>query len=114
MNKQILLSMLAILMMTVTLMAHAPKKIILSFDRTSSTLTADIFHKVKNIDKHYISNITIYVNDVEVNTTSIEKQENKLSEIFEYQLKNVKEGDVIQLVAKCNKFGKKSAKLIVE
>ena len=106
--------MVIVLVMSMALMAHAPKKIVLSFDKASNTLTADILHKVKDIDKHYISDISIYVNDVEVKTATLEKQENKQSELLEYQLENIMEGDVIKLVAKCNKFGKKSAKIVIE
>lgn len=114
MKKQILFSMIAILMISMTVMAHAPKKIILTFDKASSTLTADMVHKVKDVNAHYISEVTIYVNGEEVKVATFEKQSEILNELAEFKLENIKEGDEIKLVAKCNKFGKKAAKIMVE
>lgn len=114
MRKQILFSVIAIFLFSVGVMAHAPKKITLTFDKATKTLKADILHKVKDVDGHYISDIIIYVNDQEVKTSTYEKQSEKLNEVVEFQLEDVKEGDVIKLKAKCNKFGSKSSKIKVE
>jgi hypothetical protein len=69
---------------------------------------------VKDVSDHYISDIIVYVNDEEITTTTYEKQTDKLNEIVEIPLENIKNGDVIKLKAKCNKFGSKSAKIKVE
>lgn len=114
MNKRILFSLLIMVVISLSSMAHAPKKIILKFNTETNTLSADIIHKVKDISSHYISDVIIYVNDVEVKKASFEKQAEKENEEAEYLLENIKVGDEIKLVAKCNKFGKKSAKLVVE
>lgn len=114
MRKQLLFSIIAIFVFSLSVMAHAPKKITLTFDKASKTLKADILHKVKDVGDHYISDITIYVNGEEIKTSTYEKQSEKLNEIVEFQLEDVKEGDVIKLKAKCNKFGSKSSKITVE
>lgn len=114
MKKQIIFSTLAVLVFSFSVMAHAPKKIKLSFDKATNTLTADIFHKVKDVDEHYISDIIIYINGEEVKTSTYEKQSEKQNETVEITLENVKEGDEIKLKAKCNKFGSKSSKIKVE
>jgi len=106
--------LVALLGFGLSVMAHGPKKILLSFDKDTQTLTADIQHKVKNIESHYISEVIVFVNDKEVKTVSYEKQSEKLNELVEIPLENIKEGDEIKLSAKCNKFGKKSSKLVVE
>lgn len=114
MKKQLLLLFIAIFAFGMSVMAHAPKKIILTFDKATNTLKADIQHKVKDVEDHFISDIIIYVNDKEVKTSTYEKQSEKLNEVFEIQLENVKSGDEIKLKAKCNKFGSKSSKIKVE
>jgi hypothetical protein len=114
MKKQILFSFVAILFLSMSAIAHAPKKIELSFNKETKTLSADIFHKVKDVEEHFISDVIIYINDVEVQSSTYEKQANKLDEKLEFKLETVKEGDVIQLKAKCNKFGSKSSKITVE
>ncbi len=114
MKKQILFSIIAILMMSMTVLAHAPKKIILTFDKATNTLKADMIHKVKDINSHYISKVTIYVNGDEVQVATFEKQAEILNEESDFILENIKSGDEIKLVAKCNKFGKKAAKIVVE
>ncbi len=114
MKKQILFSMVTLLILSLSAMAHAPKKIELTFNKETKTLSADIFHKVKDVEEHYISDVIIYINDVEVQSSTYEKQANKLDEKLEFKLDNVKEGDIIKLKAKCNKFGSKSSKIVVE
>lgn len=114
MKKQILFSIIAILMMSMTIMAHAPKKIILTFDKATSTLTADMIHKVKDINSHYISEVTIYVNGEKVKVATFKKQTEILNEVSDFKLEDIKSGDEIKLVAKCNKFGKKASKIVVE
>lgn len=114
MKKQILFLIISFLVLSMGSYAHAPKKIVISFDKTTSILSADIIHKVKDVNSHYISDITIYVNGNEVETATFEKQMEILNEKAEYKLEGIKAGDEIKLVAKCNKFGKKSAKITIE
>ena len=114
MNKRILFTILTVFIFSLGAMAHGPKKVNISFDKAKHTLTADIIHKVKNVEKHYISEITIFVNGEELLSKSYEKQLDKKHELAEFNLSDVKVGDIIKLTAKCNKFGKKSAELTVE
>ncbi len=114
MNKRILFTILTLLIFSLGAMAHGPKKVNLSFDKANNTLTADIIHKVKNVEKHYISEITIYVNGEKVMSKTYEKQLDKAHELAEFNLADLKSGDIIKLSAKCNKFGKKSAELTIE
>ncbi|NOR86251.1 MAG: hypothetical protein GQ527_01440 [Bacteroidales bacterium] len=113
MNKRILLTILTIFIFSIGAMAHGPKKIQLTFNKENHTLSADIIHKVKNIEKHYISNITIYVNGEEVLSKDYEKQLDKGHELVKFDMEQLKDGDIVKLTAKCNKFGKKSAELTI-
>lgn len=114
MRKEILFTMIAGLFMSLSVMAHGPKKVNLTFDKATKTLKAEITHKVKDVKKHYISDIIIYINGDEVKTSAYDKQSDKLEEVLEFILDDVQTGDEIKLKAKCNKFGSKSSEITVE
>lgn len=109
-----LLSVIFIFSLVWNVQAHAPKKVTLSFDKETGTLTADIVHKVKDVNDHYIAEITIWVNDQEVMKTDYNSQTSADDELAEFKLENIKAGDVIKLKARCNKMGSKSETLTVE
>jgi len=114
MKKITLIVLLLMLFISFGAIAHPPKKIKLNFNKETKMLTADIIHKVKDVDTHYISSITIYINGEEIITKAFENQSDKMDEKLEFVLDKVKSGDVIKFKAKCNKFGKKTAKYTVE
>lgn len=114
MKKQNVFMLLVALFISFGAMAHAPKKVILSFNKEKGTLEATIIHKVKDIKDHYIKEVVVYVNDIEVITKTYQVQTEKADEKVAIPLENIKEGDEIKLTAKCNKLGKKSAKITVE
>lgn len=114
MKKQNIMMLLGALLISFGAMAHAPKKVILKFNKEKGILEAAINHKVKNTDEHYIKEVVVYVNDVEVKTQAFQEQTEKADEKVAITLENIKDGDVIKLTAKCNKLGKKSAKITVE
>jgi hypothetical protein len=53
-------------------------------------------------------------NKEEIITQIVSKQETKSSGKVVYKLVDVKAGDTIKVTTKCNKFGKKSAKLVLK
>jgi len=108
------LLVLVILVGTALLLAHPASKVDLSFDKETSVLTVNFDHKVKDIDKHFIFEILVYLNGEKIIEQILEKQDNlETGEVF-YKIIDSKPGDEIKVSIKCNKFGKKSAKLIIE
>ena len=51
-----------------TLNAHPASGVELSFDNETNLLTVDFVHKVSDADKHFIFEVTVYVNKEEVIT----------------------------------------------
>jgi len=86
----------------------------LKFNKETGELTVTIQHKVKNVENHFIDEIILEINDEEIEIKEIDKQSSIQNEIVTFKLKDYKKGDEIKVVAKCNQFGKKSAKLTIE
>ena len=108
------LLVLVILVGSALLLAHPASKVDLSFDEETSVLTVNFEHKVKDIDKHFIFEILVYLNGEKVVEQMIEKQDNlETGEVF-YKIVDAKPGDEIKVRTNCNKTGKKSAKLVIE
>jgi hypothetical protein len=99
---------------SVLLLAHPASKVELSFDKETSVLTANFDHKVKDIDKHFIFEILVYLNGEKIIEQKLEMQDNLVAgEVF-YKIVDTKVGDEIKVRTNCNKTGKKSAKLTIE
>ena len=94
--------------------AHPPKKITLKFDVKTQELDVKIDHSVKNMNEHFIKKIVVKVNGTEVLSKDYSKQKDMKADVYRITLKNVNAGDEVELTASCNKWGKKSKKLVVK
>jgi len=108
------LLILVLLAGSVLLSAHPAKEVTLSFDQETSILSVNFVHKVKDTEKHFIEEVTIYLNKEQIILQTITKQDNLESGVFVYKIVEAKKGDNIKVVTKCNKFGKKSAEIVIE
>lgn len=113
MKKSVLILLLATIL-SGALLAHAPKKVDLSFNSESKKLSIELPHKVKKVDSHYIESIKIEVNGEEFKVLEYKKQSSLESHSVELELPDAKKGDKITVSAKCNKMGAKSATLTIE
>ena len=104
----------ALLMISAGIFATSPQKVELKFDKSTGILEVIIKHKSKDVEKHYIDEVIVEVNGEEVAVETIEEQSDKVFENLEFTLEDVNVGDEIKVIAKCNKFGRKSEKLEVE
>ena len=104
----------AFVLFTINVSAHPPKKITLKFDIKTQELDARIDHSVKNKNEHFIEKITVKVNGTEVQSNDYTMQKDMKADVYRFVLKNVKAGDEVLLKASCNKWGKKSKKLIIK
>lgn len=92
--------------------ANAPSSVTLSYDGATQTLKVTIVHAVSSPDSHYIKTVEIKKNDNSVETAKYQSQPSP--DEFSYTFKvPAKAGDTLEVKAKCNYFGSKSAKLIV-
>lgn len=102
------------MLLVMSLTAHPPKKITLRFDIKTQELDLKVNHSVKDMKDHFIKKITIKVNDNEVYSKSYTKQKDLKADVYRIRLENIKIGDKLELRARCNKWGKKSKKLIIK
>jgi len=109
-----MLLLIIVLGITVFLSAHPADDIKLNFDLAEKILTVTIYHSVKDAEKHFIEIITVKINKKEIITQKLEKQNNLKETTAIYKIIDAKAGDKIIVVTKCNKFGKKTEKLIVQ
>jgi len=100
-----------LLMVSMSLMAHPPKKIEAKYNAEKKTIQITLNHDVKDVAAHFIKTVIISVNGKEVLTKSIEKQSSLENEDITIELKDVKSGDEIVITGVCNKFGKKTMKM---
>jgi hypothetical protein len=94
------------------LLAHPPKKMQMSYE--DGKLIIEAKHPVKDVEDHYIDNITIWVDDAEVKVIEPSKQTSLKAEKIEIELPGLKKGSVVKVKMSCNKFGAKSASLELE
>jgi desulfoferrodoxin (superoxide reductase-like protein) len=108
MKKSILLTIVLVLFAFIV-KADPPKKIILAVK--NNTLSIEVVHPVKKTTDHYIDQITVLINGKEHKVIKPTKQSSEKAEITTVVLPAVKSGDQIEVKARCNEFGTKSAKI---
>lgn len=112
MKKQIL-TLFFLAFIPMFLMAHAPKKVVVTYNAETSTLKVVVTHPVSNVKTHFIESIVIIKNGREMVMFTATEQQNATSETFEVLLTG-KPGMKIEAVAKCNLMGSKTGKLTIK
>ncbi len=108
------IAILGFVLMGSALVASPPKKVNLTFNKAAKELTIQAIHKTNDVNKHFIKTLKISVNGTEREVVELKKQSSLEENLYVYKMEDVKAGDVIKVVAKCNKPGSKSAELTVE
>lgn len=111
-NKLVLIIIMALLPMAI--FAHAPKKVILSYDQESGKLNVSVPHPVKNVDSHYIESLAVTVDGESIITLDYTAQSSLESNDVEIEIPDLKSGSVIEVKAVCNKMGSKKGSLTIE
>jgi len=93
--------------------AHAPSSVKISYDKSEKVLKIEAIHKVKNVESHYINIITIWVNDVEKESFQPSKQTNSEKHVLDYPI-TLNKGDVVKVMANCNKMGRRTASITIK
>ena len=114
MKTRIALTLVIIGFLPMALMAHAPKKVELSYDKETNKLTIEMPHPVKNVETHFIESITISINGEENQVLEYTKQSSEKTHQIEVELSDVKTGDEITVKGACNKMGSKSSSLTID
>ena len=112
--KKILLVLILLAAVPVVMNANPARKVTLKYDKETEKLTVTILHPVRDTVKHYISEITILVDDKEIETKELTSQSSADTEVYEITLPGLIKGTKIEVEAKCNQFGKKKGKLTLK
>lgn len=90
--------------------AHAPQKVLLTYDGATKTLTVMITH-TRFSEVHFIEKVVIKKNGTVVVT---QEYKNQPSETFTYTYKvDAVDGDTLEVKASCSRFGSKSETITV-
>lgn len=92
--------------------ARLPSKIAMSYDAQGKNLHLEIEHVTKNPRGHFIRNVVIYKNDVEIKK-SLHVQQTSHSSLVEDVALEAVSGDVIRVKARCNEAGYKEETLVI-
>ena len=112
--KKILLAIILLAAVPVAMNANPARKVTLKYDKETEKLTVTILHPVRDTVKHYISEITILVDEKEIETKELTSQSSADAEVYEITLPGLKKGAEIEVQTKCNQFGRKKGKLTVK
>ena len=96
----------------VSLKADPAKKVNLNFN--NGVLSIEAVHPVKNVSAHYIDQFTVNVNGKTVKTVKLSQQSSKEAETLDIAIPEIKSGSEVEVISRCNQFGKKAGKLKVK
>ena len=103
-----------IILFPVLLMAHPASEIKLTVNNENKNLEVTVIHDSKDIRKHFIDQISVYLNGEKIIAQVMLSQENSEKQTALYHIADAKSGDLIQVEAKCSIFGKKKSELKIE
>lgn len=107
--KKNILMIVVLAMIPVVLSASPPKKVKLSYDEGKLKIVAT--HPTRDVNDHYIGYVSISVDGQEVKVIKPTKQTSDKAETIEVEIPEIKKGSLIEVKAKCNKFGSKTVEL---
>lgn len=94
--------------------AHSPTDIIFNYDARTKILSVGVAHSVEDAQKHFIKEITIKVNGKEGIEQQFASQVNINVQAASYAQVDLKKGDIIEVLAVCNKSGQLKKKFEIK
>jgi len=114
MKKVLFLTIVLILSLTLSIYAHPPGNIEMSFNTENNMLEVTVPHNSSDNSGHFINNVKVYLNgNLHIEQDFIMQTDNEV-QYLHYMLPGAKSGDNINLTAECNKFGSRESKITVE
>ena len=98
---------------SLTVFAHPPTDIIITFDLQKSAVYAEIVHASKDIVKHYIAQIIVLVNGKEMIKQKAATQTSKDGQSVMFTIPGLKPGDKVAIDADCSIFGDLTKEAVV-
>jgi hypothetical protein len=103
-------ALLLFVLYPVCALAHPPRDLALSYNKSTQTLKVSITHESKSPDKHYIKKVEIIKNEAVFSASDYTKQPSPDSFSYSYKVP-VAASDTIEVKATCSVFGSKQVKL---
>lgn len=100
-----------LLLCTVDAFAHKPSEIDVVIE--GSRVEIEVRHRVRNPQKHYVDRIIITLNDRKIIEQGLSLQTKDIQTAI-YNVPSLKAGDVLDVEATCNVFGKLKKQIIIE
>lgn len=100
-----------LLLCIINAFAHKPSEIDVVIE--GSRIEIEVRHPVRNPQKHYVDRIIILHNDKKIIEQGFSLQIEDI-QIAVYNVPSLKDGDVLDIEATCNVFGKLKKQIIVE
>ncbi|MGD8978683.1 MAG: hypothetical protein PVH23_01265 [candidate division WOR-3 bacterium] len=105
--------MIALVLCTLTLLAHPPGGVEVEFDPESKVLNILVPHSVNDASRHYISKLIVDLNGKKIVEQRFRSQIDDDEQRVLYSIHDATEGDKIKVTAFCNISGKRSSEITV-
>ena len=97
-----------------SLYAHSASEVKAEFNDGTKVLTVTYAHSVKDPASHFISTVTVELNEKEIISQKLSRQDDTKNGSVIYKIPEAKAGDKIMVKTRCNKGGNKNFELTVE
>ena len=95
-------------------LTHPASKIHVNYNPTDQMLIVIADHSTKDVSKHWIDQIIVKLNKEEIIQKTFNYQLDIEKQKAVYFIPDVKKGDEIVVITRCNVYGKKKAKIKIE
>jgi hypothetical protein len=114
MKKVLFFSIALILSLTISVYAHPPGNIEMSFNTENNMLEVTISHNSNDNSDHFVNEVEVFLNgDLQIEQDFIMQTDNKV-QYLHYMIPGAKSGDTIRLMAECSKFGSRESEITLE
>jgi len=112
--RKTILVLVGLMLVASVAFAHPPSDIIITYDPATKVVKAVIMHDVSNPAQHYIKKVDVGLNDKEIISHFISRQDTPAEQTVSYLIPDAKTGDVISVEAYCSISGKLEKEIKVQ
>ncbi|WP_111573302.1 hypothetical protein [Halanaerobium saccharolyticum] len=114
MKKVLLLTVVLMLSLSLSVYAHPPGEIEMSFNSENNMLEVTIPHNSDDSSAHFVNDVTVSLNGEQHIDQVFIMQTDEENQYLHYMIPGAKSGDTISLTAECNRFGSSEREITVE
>jgi len=107
------LAFLAMVSVNLSVYAHPPSDIKITYDTQTRIVHAVIMHNTSNVLTHYIKRVEVSLNDKVIITQMFSLQGNDVSQDVAFLVPGAKTGDKLSVEGECNLSGELKRDIIV-